>query len=58
MLVPYSLFKDMVSAVALGSSEWVIKAIEPMHGTMGKNERSSKSGNVELKKIRTRLLHL
>ncbi|MDX9714352.1 MAG: hypothetical protein RBT37_02880 [Dissulfurispiraceae bacterium] len=51
MLVPYSLFKEMVSAVALGNGERVIKAIEPMHGTMEKTKEAVNQVMSSLKKL-------
>ncbi|MBN2654428.1 MAG: cytochrome c [Nitrospirae bacterium] len=50
MLTLDSAFKEIVSAVALQSSDRVLKAIEPMHGTMEKTHEAVKSGNVTIRK--------
>jgi len=43
-------FREIVSSVAVGSGERVIKAIEPMHGTMEKTQEAVKSGAVKIRK--------
>ncbi|MCE5312175.1 MAG: hypothetical protein LLF86_03385, partial [Nitrospiraceae bacterium] len=50
-----STFKEIVSAVALGSGERVIKAIEPMHGTMEKTHAAVQSGDVKIRKNQNKL---
>jgi cytochrome c556 len=50
MLVLNNAYRDIVSAVALGDTESVRKAIEPMHGMMEKTHQGMQTGITTLPK--------
>ena len=43
-------FRDIVSAVSLGDTDAVHKALEPMHGTMEKTHEGIHAGTVTVRK--------
>jgi len=55
MLILDSVFRDIVSAVALADAKKVQKAMEPMHGAMEKTHEGIHAGTVTLPKNAARL---
>ncbi len=50
-----TVFRDVVSAVALGDTGGVHKALEPMHGTMEKTHEGMREGSVVIPKNANRI---
>jgi len=55
MMILDRVFRDIVSAVSLGDTEAVHKALEPMHGTMEKTQVGVHAGTVTLRKNADRI---
>ncbi|KWT76796.1 cytochrome c [Candidatus Magnetominusculus xianensis] len=55
MLILDGVFKEIVSAVAVGSGSRVVNALEPMHGTREKTHEGIHSGKVKIPKNQKRI---
>lgn len=55
MMVLDRAFRDIVSAVSLGDTDAVHRALEPLHGTMEKTHEGIRTGTVTIRKNAARI---
>lgn len=55
MMVLDRAFRDIVSAVSLGDTDAVHRALEPLHGTMEKTHAGVRAGSVTIRKNAARI---